>query len=252
MRRNRAFTLVELLVVIGIIAVLVSLLLPALTKARASAVRLQCAANLRSLTQWTLMYASANNGMLPPIHAVVPPGTASVWPNRVDPNVKTTNWRGVMMRELALKRDFFYCPANPENNTDFNWNFSATDCVMGYAYWGCPDQYTAPSKALVYGVFQTVPGLPPYRTTQPWAAAKLSDRPYYTVLWTDLTRSYNGVFGVASNHVKGTEPTAGIMPRSTTGGTNIAYTDGHVEWVPQNAMRFRWVAWVGGPYRFYW
>jgi prepilin-type processing-associated H-X9-DG protein/prepilin-type N-terminal cleavage/methylation domain-containing protein len=59
------FTLVELLVVIGIIAMLVAILLPALTKARATAQQTQCMSNLR---QWGMafnMYADANKGALP-------------------------------------------------------------------------------------------------------------------------------------------------------------------------------------------
>ena len=95
------FTLVELLVVIGIIAVLIAILLPALNKARESSNRTACASNLRTLGQAMMMYAQENRDRLP--NSTQPTGLGS------SPDAL-----------VALNRDFvkspkvFHCPSDTD------------------------------------------------------------------------------------------------------------------------------------------
>jgi len=129
------FTLVELLVVIGIIAVLISILLPVLNRARQQANQTKCLANLHSLGQGLALYASDNRGSLP----------FGFWSGP-----KTYDWTTLLLSELSSRygtnydqspkadiskpggRALFLCPdvAQLHNGTSFITDYSCHPRLM--------------------------------------------------------------------------------------------------------------------------
>src|SRR6185369_17330406 len=94
---RKAFTLVELLVVIGIIAILVGIILPALSSARAAANSAACLSSLRQMGQAIQMYVVANKGSLP----------YGYWDGAGDAN-KRTEWTLLLLNTLANKNAATY------------------------------------------------------------------------------------------------------------------------------------------------
>src|SRR2546423_2014527 len=87
-KKSDAFTLVELLVVIGIIALLVSILLPTLSKARKSAQTVKCLSNLRQMGLAFSMYENEHKQWLP--YPTTTLGEPTLWFNCVDPYLKAS------------------------------------------------------------------------------------------------------------------------------------------------------------------
>src|SRR4051794_23938520 len=118
-RRCGAFTLIELIVVIGILAVLLALLMPAVRSARESARTLRCAAQLRQIGQGIFGYAANHRGMTPPWGAAF----------KIDDSGSplSRGWPAMLWRNTGVKADstLYHCPAFPVDDQTVTYFLTA-------------------------------------------------------------------------------------------------------------------------------
>lgn len=112
--RKSAFTLIELLVVIAIIAILASLLLPALASAKLQAYQTKCVSNLKQLQVAAQMYYDDMGNFIGPINA--------------NPDLSQGDWMGTMLTYYGKATNLIICPAAPANPIGNSNNPPGTAC----------------------------------------------------------------------------------------------------------------------------
>lgn len=245
MKRN-AFTLVELLVVIGVIAVLIAILLPALLKARDAAQRIACASNMRQLWQATELYCTEFRNYMP---ALTPArkNASGVWlpQHSVLQSEYCTNLTQLMawfngtpdvLPTGTKKPQIAFCPAddNPAHYREvYNPKMISYSTVfMPYAYTlgrrlPNPTQFNQAGNNLDLNALNRSQIRPLYRASSPSEIAIYTEAPDnsgsgYSIWFYNVANIPQPGYGWLSQW--------GYMFRHNNNrGLNMAFLDGHVE-----------------------
>lgn len=229
-RRRAAFTLLELLVVIGIIMVLAGLLLPALANAKEKARNTACLNNLKQLQLCCLLYTHENSDRLPPNMAVYDIYTQR--PIFEDTNVQFMTWcPGIVPVDTTssnIQRGFLY---------PYNQNPAIYRCPSDFATVRKPDGTTAPHTRS-YNMSQSVNGYPlspPYTDSMPCFQTLnsiINPGPAGLFVFIDVQEDeiFDSLFGMPTPNFPYSQNAWWDIPASRhSQGGNLSFADGHVE-----------------------
>lgn len=248
-RQFRGFTLIELLVVISIIALLIGILLPALSAAREQAIRIKCATQARGFVQSMHILAQDYDQHIPDTTNAAS-NDGKRW-YEAD-QISAVPWSGIKaafddLKDRGMPEEYFYCPSNPQLHEDWRpfWSSGNPGQQIQIGYNIFAGRASAAYKKTTHplgndGWANEIGGLEEVPDGQLAFPLRLEDQPFYDVAVGDIANSWNGDFDSApsgewSNHIDGLEEVAGYA-NSGPGGANIGYIDGHTEWRPEREL----------------